>query len=90
MNKKYGVQIPLNFAEKLNGYSGAEIEQLAKDSLYDGLDTAFENIVPLSRTMKEDIEALRRWAKSRARFANTPEDPVECNTRKISTNRKGG
>ncbi len=91
MNKKYGVQIPLHFAEKLTGYSGAEIEQLAKDSIYDGLDTAFENIVPLSRTMKEDIEALRKWAKTRARFANTPEEPVGCKTRKITTlKHKGG
>lgn len=85
MNKKYQVQIPVGFAEKLNGYSGAEIEQLAKDSLYDGLDKAYDNIVPLSRTMKEDIEALRKWAKTRARFANTPEEPVESKTRKILT-----
>jgi hypothetical protein len=90
MNKKYKVQIPQEFAEKLSGYSGAEIEQLAKDSLYDGLDEAYNNIVPLSRTMKEDIDALRRWARTRARFANSREDPVGCHTRKISTNRKGG
>jgi len=32
---------------------------LAKDSLFDGLEAAFENIVPLSRTMKEEITSLR-------------------------------
>lgn len=85
MNKKHSAQIPLAFAEKLQGYSGAEIEQLAKDSLYDGLDVAFQNIVPLSKTMKEEIDSLRKWAKSRARFANTPEEVAVNQTRKIAS-----
>ena len=86
MNKKYRAQIPLEYAESLQGYSGAEIEQLAKDSLYDGLEEAYKNIVPLSKTMKEDIENLRKWARTRARFANTPEkDWSQYTTRKIKT-----
>jgi AAA+ superfamily predicted ATPase len=76
MNRKYGTDIPADLAEKLNGFTGAEIEQLTKDSLFDGLDAAMEAIVPLSRTMREEIQSLRDWAKSRARFANTPDEEV--------------
>ena len=74
MNSRYGSKIPDDFAENLHGWSGAEIEQLAKDSLFDGLQAAYESIVPLSRTMKEEITALREWAKTRARKANSQED----------------
>jgi len=77
MNDRYGSDIPEEFAEKLNGWSGAEIEQLAKDSLFDGLDTAFKNIVPLSRTMKEEISALQQWAQTRARKANAVDEPEQ-------------
>jgi len=74
MNKCYGSDIPLDYSEKLEGWTGAEIEQLAKDSLFDGTETAFETIVPLSKTMKEEIQALQNWAKTRARRANTQEE----------------
>jgi len=74
MNRKYGSDIPTTYAQKLNGYTGAEIEQLAKDSLYDGIDEAFNALVPLSRVMRDEINALRDWAKNRARPANTIED----------------
>lgn len=77
MNRKYRSSIPLGYAEKLNGYTGAEIEQLAKDSLYDGLEESFKALIPLSRTMREEINALREWAKTRARIANTPDDKPE-------------
>jgi SpoVK/Ycf46/Vps4 family AAA+-type ATPase len=83
MNKKYGSDIPITLAKKLNGYTGAEIEQLAKDSLYDGIDAAFNALVPLSRVMRDEIQSLREWAKNRARPANAPEKtPKE--KRKIS------
>ncbi|MDA3789160.1 MAG: AAA family ATPase [Desulfobacula sp.] len=74
MNRKYGSDIPTTYAQRLAGYTGAEIEQLAKDSLYDGLDEAIASLVPLSRVMREEIIALRDWAKNRARSANTLED----------------
>ena len=72
MNRKHNTQIPVTFAPKLEGWSGAEIEQLAKDSLYDGIDDAFKSIVPLSKTMKEEVQTLREWSKTRARLANAP------------------
>ena len=74
MNRRYSSQIPVEYAESLSGWTGAEIEQLAKDSLFDGLEAAIENIIPLSKTMKEEISALREWAKTRARKANAAED----------------
>jgi len=74
MNRKWGSDIPLAYTDRLKGYTGAEIEQLAKDSLYDGLDDAFRNMVPLSRSMKEEVNGLWEWARTRARIANTPED----------------
>jgi len=77
MNRKWGSEIPVSYADRLNGYTGAEIEQLAKDSLFDGLDQAFNALVPLSRTMREEIESLMQWAKTRARLANTPDDEPE-------------
>ena len=47
MNRKWGSDIPTSYGDKLNGYTGAEIEQLAKDSLFDGLEEAFNALVPL-------------------------------------------
>jgi SpoVK/Ycf46/Vps4 family AAA+-type ATPase len=89
MNRRYGSEIPLEYSIKMNGYSGSEIEQLAKDSLFDGLDQAFEALIPLSRTMKTEIDSLREWAKSRARIANTPEEePAE--QRRIRVLEAGG
>lgn len=82
MNRKYKTEILPAFSEKLVGYTGAEIEQLVKDSLFDGLDEAFKAIVPLSKVMREEINSLREWAKSRARLANSPEETVS-NQRKI-------
>ena len=87
MNRKWGSEIPISCSDRLTGYTGAEIEQLAKDSLFDGLDQAFDALVPLSRTMREDIDALRQWAKTRARLANTPDDEPD-EQRKIRPTRK--
>ncbi|MGD9581912.1 MAG: AAA family ATPase [Vampirovibrionia bacterium] len=72
-------QLPLqHLIEKARGFSGAEIEQAVIAALFDAFDTetnlslehvvkSIEQTVPLSRTMGEEIEKLRRWAKFRAR-----------------------
>ncbi len=63
------------------GFSGAEIEQAVKGALYTAyaahqdLSTAhilseLKATVPLSVTRREDIEALRQWARGRAVRAN--------------------
>jgi ATP-dependent 26S proteasome regulatory subunit len=72
------------------GFSGAEIEQAIVSALYDAFDAGREittedvlgsvrSSVPLSRTMKEQIDDLRDWAGTRARNASTPaaEKPVQ-------------
>ncbi len=84
MNRRYKTDLPLELSQKLQGYTGAEIEQLAKDSLFEGLENAHEALVPLSRTMREDIQSLRDWAKTRARKANTQETGIK-DTRRIRT-----
>ncbi len=61
-------------------YSGAELEQAVIASLYDAFDTGndlstdgllntLKDIVPLAITMREQIEAMREWARTRARPA---------------------
>jgi len=68
-------------ANASEGYSGAEIEQAVVASLYDAFDTNrdietadvlanLRALVPLSRTMSEEITATREWASTRARRAS--------------------
>jgi ATP-dependent 26S proteasome regulatory subunit len=75
-------------AREADGYSGAEIEEAIISAMFDTfydkqeLTTArvLESVrqtVPLSRTMKEDIDELRKWAASRARPATSPEAAQE-------------
>lgn len=65
-------------AQVSEGFSGAEIEQALVESMYaafaesrdvgtEDLLKTIERTVPLSQTMKEDIAALREWARTRAR-----------------------
>jgi len=71
-------------AKAAQGYSGAELEEAVKDGLFDafaeGRELTTEHIrraqartYPLSRTMREQIEGLRKWAKARARMASPEE-----------------
>jgi SpoVK/Ycf46/Vps4 family AAA+-type ATPase len=64
------------------GFSGAEIEAVVVESLYDAFDdqkelttdsivAAAHHTVPLSMTMRERIEDLREWANTRARAASS-------------------
>ncbi len=68
------------------GFSGAEIEQVVIDALYDAFEDNREvtnedllrNIrqtIPLSQTMEQKISALRQWAKTHARPASEPPQP---------------
>jgi len=71
-----------------NDYTGAEIEQIIKESLklswfkYQGkkdLETddiieSISEVIPLSKTMKEQIIELRSWAQGRAKLSSSPED----------------
>jgi len=65
-------------AEDCVGFSGAEIEEAVKEALFCAFDdngreitdadisAAVKKTYPLSRTMREVIDNMRKWAKSRA------------------------
>ncbi|MFI4911479.1 MAG: AAA family ATPase [Sedimentisphaeraceae bacterium JB056] len=80
-------------AENSEGFSGAEIEEAIIsamfDVFYDKSDFTTEHFlaglrqaVPLSRTMSEDIDKLRKWADSRARQATSPQLSAPADTGK--------
>jgi SpoVK/Ycf46/Vps4 family AAA+-type ATPase len=70
------------------GFSGSEIEQAVISALYDAFDDkrdidtetivhSCQEIIPLSYTMKEGIDAMREWAKARARIASSTQFVAE-------------
>jgi SpoVK/Ycf46/Vps4 family AAA+-type ATPase len=73
-----------SIADASEGFSGAEIETAITDTLFqvfpEGRDIKTKDVVealkrtsPISLTMKEEIDALRDWAKSRnIRMASSP------------------
>lgn len=75
-------QFDLNLlAAATEEFSGAEIEQVIISALYDAFDaeqelttddiyTSITEMIPLSRTMEEEVNALREWARMRARDAS--------------------
>ncbi|MBK8259424.1 MAG: AAA family ATPase [Polyangiaceae bacterium] len=78
--------IPM-LAQASAGFSGAELEEAIREGMFDAFSdneevktkhilTAIKSTYPLSRTMREPIEGLRKWAKVRARAASNeaPED----------------
>src|SRR5207244_8800052 len=70
-------------AKATEGLTGSEIEQLFIDALHEAFSRRDEpsdlsiamllsELVPLSTLMSEQIDALRKWAKGRARLATKP------------------
>jgi len=68
------------------GFSGAEIEQIIIDGLYDAFENErdlstedllrnIKSTIPLSQTMESKITALRQWARNHARPASEPPKP---------------
>lgn len=77
--------------EASSGFSGAEIEQAIISGMFDAffedrevqtkdLLRALEETFPLSRTMSEKIDYLRKWAKNRTRRASLAEDELPPQT----------
>lgn len=69
-------------AQRTEGYSGAELEQIVSAAIIDAfgrgqvltdldLDRARRQLVPLSKTMEDKIFALRQWAQDRCRRATS-------------------
>lgn len=74
----------LKLAKEGNGFSGAELEEVLKEALFQAYDKerevntedlleAMKKTFPLSRTMHETIGKMRKWAKSRAVSASNDE-----------------
>lgn len=72
----------VGLAREAEGFSGAEIEQVVIAGLYDAFEEErdlcdedlYRNIrqsIPLSQTVKEQISALRDWARTHARPASS-------------------
>jgi len=70
------------------GYSGAEIEEAIISTMFDifyenqsmtteRLLESLRQTVPLSKTMSENVDGLRKWAEGRARPATSPEVAIE-------------
>jgi SpoVK/Ycf46/Vps4 family AAA+-type ATPase len=84
-----------------HGYTGSEIEQVIVNALFDtyrdkrdlsadDLLQALKDMIPLAKTMEEDIRALRKWGEGRARNASAegkyvPVDEKENPFRRVST-----
>jgi SpoVK/Ycf46/Vps4 family AAA+-type ATPase len=71
-------------SQSASGYSGAEIEEAIISAMFDAfydkenlnterLIEVLKVTVPLSKTMSEDIDKLRKWADGRARAATSAE-----------------
>lgn len=84
------------FSELTEGFVGAEIEQCVVGSLFEGfnesrgieakdIEKAIKNIVPLSVTQSEKINALRAWADVRAVSATSSEDAREYQKVEVET-----
>ncbi|MCL2326300.1 MAG: AAA family ATPase, partial [Proteobacteria bacterium] len=76
------------------GFSGSEIEQAIVSALFDAfeakkdIDTdsvvhSCNEIIPLSYQMKERIDYMRDWAKSRARRASLDEETADLEDKQI-------
>lgn len=81
-------------AEASDGFSGAEIEEAVVAALFDVFDkkqdlstdailTSINSTVPLSKTMKEEIDRLKEWARDRARPASPSQTFATTSGRQI-------
>ena len=68
-------------ADNTKEFAGSELEEIVVSGLYDAfdegidlqqkhLDSAISTMVPLSKTMGDQIKSIREWAKIRARKAS--------------------
>ena len=74
----------VGLARQMEGFSGAEIEQVVISALYDAFEAdqevtdqdLYANVrqtIPLSQTMQEQVMDLRNWARTHARAASSDE-----------------
>lgn len=78
LNLNFAGELADKIVEITDGFTGADLESTVRDLAYrtiandrfelsaNNIITAFENVVPLSQTSPEKIEAIRDWGKARA------------------------
>ena len=71
MNNRYKSDVSDKLTDKMENWTGAEIEKFVKASIYDGIDESLNNIKPIFNQNRELIEKARNWAKFNARYANS-------------------
>ncbi|NOR27567.1 MAG: AAA family ATPase [Lutibacter sp.] len=64
MNKKYKTKINTNISEKMLNFSGAEIEQVIKDSYFDDIKYLLANTPTLYKTNKSKIDRIKAFSKN--------------------------
>jgi hypothetical protein len=90
--KAYDLEALANLSD---GFTGAEIETTVGDALYSAFDAgrdltdedlrvAIEGRVPLKQTMGEQIQALREWARRRAKAASSPVDATTGRSSRVA------
>lgn len=86
-NKKWNAELPFDdddFVNQLEGWTGAEIGQLAKDSLFEPWEEAIYSISLIKDIKPEEIKIIQKFGKT-VRKANTPEEvKITKEKRKIS------
>jgi hypothetical protein len=96
--RKYGLDGKLQVTEELlsatNTFSGAELEQAIADLFYEQnepggrinefvLLRTIKRMVPLARTMRENLEFMREWYRTRARLASSLDDADQKGERRV-------
>jgi SpoVK/Ycf46/Vps4 family AAA+-type ATPase len=84
MNKRYQTEIPMDLCVNMSNWTGAEIEKFVKASVFDGVEEAFANVHPIYEQNRDNIDKVRNWAKSNARWASTREDQSNGKVRRLS------
>ena len=87
-NKKWNANLPMNkdFIESLDGFTGAEIEQLAKESHFENdLNKLIDSLPILKRTRPEQITLIQKEGRIYTR-ANSVDSPGKGPSRKLDGN----
>jgi SpoVK/Ycf46/Vps4 family AAA+-type ATPase len=84
MNRKWKSNLPNDeeMIEKLEGFTGAEISQLAQDSHFDILEECITNIPLIKKTKAYEIKAILEYGKQ-IRKANGVSEKISFKKRKI-------
>ncbi|MFA7287267.1 MAG: AAA family ATPase [Melioribacteraceae bacterium] len=82
MNKKHNSKLDCSIASKLEQWTGAEIEQLAKDSHFEEIEEIIASMPTMQKTRKDDIKRTMEQAKH-YRNASTSDSGKEI-TRKLN------